>query len=80
MTKTQYYRKRRKTTAEKIFNILVIGMLFTFILLYVDFIRFPECYLTTWKYQLKNEIAAGDQTAITYYNTHYVKYNRSLFD
>lgn len=80
MTKTQYYRKRRKKKAEKIFNILVIGMLFTFILLYVDFIRFPECYLTTWKYQLKNEIAAGDQTAITYYNTHYVKYNRSLFD
>lgn len=80
MTKTQYYRKRRKKKAEKIFNILVIGMLFIFILLYVDFIRFPECYLTTWKYQLKNEIAAGDQTAITYYNTHYVKYNRSLFD
>ena len=80
MTKTQYYRKRRKKKTEKIFNILVIGMLFTFILLYVDFIRFPECYLTTWKYQLKNEIAAGDQTAITYYNIHYVKYNRNLFD
>lgn len=80
MTKIQYYRKRRKKKTEKIFNILVIGMLFTFILLYVDFIRFPECYLTTWKYQLKNEIATGDQTAITYYNTHYIKYNRSLFD
>ena len=39
--------------------------------LYVDFVRFPEKYMTTWKYQLKNEIASGDQKAIDYYNKYY---------
>lgn len=73
-----YPKKRRKKCSgmEKlIFFIIVAANL----ILCIDFIRFPECYLTTWKYQLKNEIAAGNQEMIDYYNHVYVKNNRILF-
>lgn len=83
MTKTQviYRQKQRQRKRENfIEKLIVICFVLVFLTLYIDFLRFPECYLTTWKYQLKNEILAGDQEAITYYQTHYTKYNRSLFD
>lgn len=46
----------------------------------IDFIRFPECYLTTWRYQLQNDIKQGDEMAIEYYETTYLANNRILFD
>lgn len=49
-------------------------------ILVVDFIRFPECYLPTWKYQLHNDIKKGDEMAIEYYENQYVKNNRILFE
>ena len=49
-------------------------------LLTIDFFRFPECYLTTWRYQLKNDILSGNQEMIDYYNNTYVANGRILFD
>lgn len=45
----------------------------------VDFIRFPECYCTTWKYQLKNDIGAGKPAAVEYYQTNYIDKGKILF-
>ena len=44
-----------------------------------DFIRFPETYLTTWKYQLQQDIKSGDAEAIEYYQSHYIDKGRILF-
>ena len=66
-------RKSRKINLNRLFaSLLILTLIITCIGLYVDFMRFPDKYLTTWKYQLKNEIASGDQEAINYYNKHYV--------
>ena len=46
----------------------------------VDFIRFPEKYSTTWKYQLEQDIKNGDEEAIKYYNETYTKQGKVLFD
>ena len=46
----------------------------------IDFLRFPECYITTWKYQMENEIKSGNQEMIDYYNNTYVANDRILFD
>jgi hypothetical protein len=61
-------------------KILAILIVIISIFTVVDVIRFPECYISTWKYQLQNDIEAGDQEAIEYYNETYVKNNRILFD
>ena len=53
-------------------SLLILTLIITCIGLYVDFMHFPDKYITTWKYQLKNEIASGDQKAIDYYNKYYV--------
>ena len=45
----------------------------------VDFCKYPEMYLTTWKYQLQNDIANGNKQAIEYYNTVYVENGIELF-
>ena len=37
-------------------------------------------YLTTWKYQLKNEIYSGEQESINLYENVYVKNNKDLFN
>ena len=62
----------------KRFILLVITLILT--LLTIDFFRFPECYLTTWKYQLKNDIKRGNEKAIEYYTERYVANNRILFE
>lgn len=64
--------KSRKINLNRLFaSLLILTSISTCISLYIDFCRFPEKYLTTWKYQLKNEIASGDQKAIDYYNKYY---------
>lgn len=68
----KHTRKSRKINLNRLFtSLLVLSLIITCISLYVDFVRFPDKYMTTWKYQLKNEIASGDQKAIDYYKTHY---------
>ena len=64
--------KRTKINLNRLFtSLLILTLITTCIGLYVDLCRFPEKYLSTWKYQLKNEIASGEQKAIDYYNKHY---------
>ena len=48
--------------------------------LFIDLIRFPESYISTWRYQLENDIRNGDAEAIDYYNRCYVAHGRELFD
>lgn len=79
-----YIRRRRKVIRRRkrqnfIASLLVISVFISTGALLIDFCRFPECYLTTWKYQLKNEIDAGDEEMIEYYNNAYVKHGRYLF-
>ena len=46
----------------------------------VDFIEYPEKYLTTWRYQLHNKVNAGDQEAIDYYQHTYLDHNITLWN
>ena len=46
----------------------------------INVMRFPEKYLTTWKYQLKNDIINGNEAAIRYYNNNYIAKGVILFD
>lgn len=45
----------------------------------VSFTKYPEQYLPTWKYQLKNDLAKGNQEAIQYYNDTYIANGKQLF-
>ena len=46
----------------------------------IDFVRFPEKYSTTMKYQLELDVKAGNKKAIEYYNDTYIKKGKTLFD
>lgn len=61
-------------------SIIVAFLLGVFVGLIIDTIKYPECYVTTWKYQLKCDIAAGNEKAIEYYENTYLKNNRVLFE
>ena len=73
--------KRRKNTQKKILKLLLcVFVLTVFSNIMIDFMRFPECYISTWKYQLKNDLAAGDQKAMKYYQENYINRGRILYD
>lgn len=61
-------------------NLLLTAILLFALGVFVDFVKYPECYVTTWKYQLQNDIKSGDETAINYYNNTYVANGRTLFE
>ena len=64
--------KSRKINLNRLFtSLLILTLIITFTAYITDFMRFPDKYITTWKYQLKNEIANGDQKSIDYYNKYY---------
>lgn len=66
---------------KKIVNFIVSLIAICIVLsIFIDFCRFPECYISTWKYQLQNDIAAGNEQAITYYNENYIENGRALFE
>ena len=56
--------------------LLVIALLFGAYRL----VEYPEKYLSTWRYQLKNDIARGNQEAIDYYQTHYLDKGVKLWE
>ena len=62
-------KKFIKSTAILIFMIIIISCS---ILLFIEFLSYPEKYLTTWKYQLKQDIEAGNQQAIEYNYNYYL--------
>ena len=71
--------KKRGFTAF-LFRLGVIAITVLFLSVVVDFVRFPECYLTTWRYQLQNAIADGNAQAIEYYENTYLANGKILFD
>ena len=83
--KERYLRKRRAIIKKRKRERFIASLLFVVVVIAcmsiaIDFIRFPECYLSTWRYQMKNEILSGDQEMIDYYNNTYVANGRILFD
>ena len=70
---------RKKAIAKCFHSLITIIFIAAITFFIIDLIRFPECYISTWKYQLKNDIAAGVPEAITYYNTNYVSNGRLLY-
>lgn len=82
MTRTQMLhrqKQRRKKRADRITKFFIVLIVLIFAVMYIDLLRFPECYITTWKYQLKNDLAAGDAEMLKYYNDNYVKHERLLY-
>lgn len=66
---------------KRIFSVLAIASILYFTLsLFIDFVRYPESYITTWKYQLQQDIKRGDSEAIQYYQRNYINNNRPLFE
>ena len=61
---------------------LILSIVFTilFIVMTIEFINYPVKYLTTWRYQLHQEVNAGNQEAINYYKTTYLDHNITLWD
>jgi len=73
-------KKILKINCKKIItNIITLLLLTVIILITADIIRYTELYLSTWKYQLKNDIAKGDRAAIIYYNSTYISNGKTLF-
>ena len=73
--------KSRKINLNRLFtSLLILTLIITFTACITDFFRFPDKYMTTYKYQLKNEIASGDQEAIEYYNRVYKSNGINLFE
>lgn len=66
----------------KRFTAFVSSLILSIVLLTIsiDIIRFPECYSSIWRYQLQNDIEAGNAEAINYYNNTYVSNGKILFD
>ena len=60
--------------------ILSIALTILLAVMTIEFINYKEKYLTTWRYQLHQEVNAGDQEAINYYKTTYLDHNITLWD
>ena len=70
-------RALKRWTYKTVLVLLVVVPLLT---MYVDLCKYPEKYLTTWRYQLHNEIRSGNQESIDYYNRVYVANGIKLFE
>lgn len=75
------YRIVNKRKFMRFISSVIIGALFIIVLICaIDFIRFPECYMPTWKYQLQNDIKNGNIEMIEYYERNYIANGRELFN
>ena len=45
----------------------------------IGFVKYPEQYISTWKYQLENDLANGNKEVLEYYNERYVANGKQLF-
>ena len=73
--------KHIKINLNRLFtSLLILTLIITFTACITDFMRFPDKYITTWKYQLKNDIQSGDVEAIAYYNRVYKSNGINLFE
>ena len=60
--------------------ILAIILLFVVLNLAYRIIVYPELFFSTWRYQLKNDIARGNEEAITYYQVKYLDNGIKLWE
>lgn len=63
-----------------ILSACVVAFFATTTITAVDVVRFPEKYITTYRQQLKNDIANGNEKAIEYYQKKYVATGKPLFE
>ena len=68
----------KKIKAEISGAIILMAIVIT-VLGFIDFVRFPECYIEDWRNSLRREIDAGSEKYIELYNEHYVEQGRELF-
>ena len=70
-----------KKTIKKILIILLITV---FAVLLFDtvykLVAYPELFFSTWKYQLMNEVRAGDPEAVEYYQRVYLAHGITLWE
>ena len=71
---------KKRHFAEFLFKMGIIALAVWISWLTIDIIRFPESYITTWKYQLEQKVKSGDADAIEYYNDTYTANGRELFE
>lgn len=75
-------KAKRKYKIDKVkFTAFILTVCFMVFLVIstVNFVRYPEQYVTTWKYQMENELAKGNKETIKYYNDVYVSNGKYLF-
>ena len=77
--------RRKRTLKRAIFKrcgaaILALAIATAAILLLTSFVKYPEQYISTWRYQLQCDIENGDKAAIEYYETNYLANGINLFE
>lgn len=71
----------KKKFVRSITTLLVsIALIILLVIMAVQLINYPEKYLSTWRYQLYQEIQAGDQEAIEYYQKNYLDKGIELWE
>ena len=71
--------KFRIRKSEIITALVVVCLCVSTVSATASFFKYPEKYMTTWKYQLENDLAKGKQEAIQYYNDNYIANGKQLF-
>lgn len=61
-------------------SILVFLFVVLAVTISVDFVRYPETYITPWRYQLQTDVERGKESAIEYYNRVYVANGIELWE
>ena len=72
-------KDKKKFIKSIVISIILLVIIFYSVCLIIEFLSYPEKYLTTWKYQLKQDIEAGNQEAIKYYQEKYLEKGEKLW-
>lgn len=60
-------------------KLIVCVVLVGLALLMFDIMAYPECYLTTWRAALENDLREGEPAAVEYYTERYYNNDRDLY-
>lgn len=70
-----------KKKAERALGLMIgIMIIILLLILCIRVVMYPECYISTWRYQLKNDIARGNAEAVEYYEAKYLANGIELWD
>lgn len=58
---------------------LTVVAIVVVVVLLIGFVKYPEMYFSTWRYQLICDIEQGDEEVIEYYETNYIANGIYLF-